>query len=562
MIKKITLIGLIICISFAANAQTNNIPKGWHLLDYSHDSVYGISLQKAYDFLSEKNKKSVPVIVAVIDGGIDTAHPDLKNVLWTNPHEIADNNIDDDGNGYIDDIHGWNFLGNKDGSCLKKASDEKTRVYYKFKTQYATTQLDTSTMNANDKYEYNTWQRAANEMKSNGDDEMELNFLDIILKSLKRNDSILCQEMCVKEFSIDQLENYQPKNNQSKDAKFAFLTSMRLMEKEGDDKNDAVINELDNYVSGKKESLDAKTNAPKDYRAYIIKDNYNNIQDKFYGNNNVKGPDAMHGTHVAGIIAAQRNNGIGIDGVADNVKVMAIRAVPDGDEYDKDVALSIFYAVNNGAKVINMSFGKAYSPEKKWVDSAIEYARQKDVLIIHAAGNEATDIDVKENFPSPYFLSTATKASNFITVGASGDEKLKGTMAADFSNFGKQNVDVFAPGVKIYSTIPENQYGNLNGTSMAAPIVTGLAALIREYYPELTAQQVKEIIETSVSIPDSSLVTIKPGTKNDTIPFSSLSKTGGIVNAYNAVKAAYTLEQTIVNKEEENKTHLKKIKKH
>jgi subtilisin family serine protease len=222
---------------------------------------------------------------------------------------------------------------------------------------------------------------------------------------------------------------------------------------------------------------------------------------------------------------------------------MMVRVVPDGDEYDKDVALGIFYAVDNGAKVINMSFGKSYSPQKYWVDSAINYAEQKDVLIVHAAGNESADVDTKENYPNPHFLFQNNTANNFITVGASNDPSMGQGIAADFSNYGKKEVDVFAPGVKIYSTLPQkNEYGNLRGTSMAAPIVTGLAALLRSYFPNLTALEVKQIIVNSVMHPDSTLADYQPGTQK-AIAFSALSKSGGIINAANAVKEAEDLEK-------------------
>ncbi len=251
------------------------------------------------------------------------------------------------------------------------------------------------------------------------------------------------------------------------------------------------------------------------------------------------GPGPMHGTHVTGIIAAQRNNGLGIDGVADKVRIMTLRVIPDGDEYDKDVALAIIYAVDQGAKVINMSFGKSFSPEKKWVDSAIKYAELKDVLLVHASGNEAENMDEKENYPSPLLTQWHSKANNFITVGASSDGSIEKSIAADFSNYGQEMVDVFAPGVKIYSTLPGgNKYGNLSGTSMASPVVAGLAALLRSYYPELSAPEIKKIIEMSVSKPDSLLNCYLPGDKNKKISFNFLCKSGGIVNAYNAVKTA------------------------
>ncbi|WP_055726090.1 S8 family serine peptidase [Pedobacter borealis] len=277
---------------------------------------------------------------------------------------------------------------------------------------------------------------------------------------------------------------------------------------------------------------------PKNHRDEVVRDNYNDINDSNYGNGDVTATDPMHGTHVSGIIGAQQNNNLGVNGVADNVQIMVLRAVPDGDEYDKDIALAIRYAVDNGTRVINMSFGKFYSPGKKWVDDAVKYAQKKDVLLVHAAGNDSKNIDKEFNYPSPVSKDSLFTASNWITVGASG---MSGSgIAAPFSNYGKQSVDVFAPGVRIYSTLPKaNKYGFLDGTSMAAPVVAGLAALIREYFPALSATQVKYVIEQSVLKPEE-LVNI-PG-RNEKVPLSNLCRTGGIVNALGAVELAFSLK--------------------
>lgn len=546
MFKKILVIGLLcLTFSFSVNAQ-NDVPKGWHLLDREKDSFYGISLNKAYEFLQQKGKKSTPVIVAVLDSGVDTTQEDLKNILWYNAKEIPGNAFDDDKNGYIDDVNGWNFLGGKDGRNVKKSSGENTRVYHKFKNKFSGKEVDSTLLNEDEKYQYNIWKKAASEMNVSSDEQMNVLYLDVLSKSIKRHDKILREEMGNEEYTLDKLESFEPKDKQGKDAKYGYVTCMKVIGIEPDETNTTTITQLDEYISGKKEAIEAKDTPPYDYRADIIKDDYNNINDKYYGNKDVMGPDPLHGTHVSGIIAAQRNNGIGMDGVADNVKIMMVRVVPDGDEYDKDIALGIFYAVDNGAKVINMSFGKSFSPEKRWVDSAVRYAALKDVLIVHAAGNESADNDEKDNYPNPYFILSKGKASNFITVGASSDPKITGSIVADFSNYGKKSVDVFAPGVKIYSTLPgRNQYGNLRGTSMAAPIVTGLAAVIRSYYPALSAQQVKQLIEKSVTVPDSSLTVIKPGTKNEKVRFSDLCVSGGIINAYGAVALAYTMKPAL-----------------
>lgn len=529
-------------ICYQVQAQTD-APKGWHLLDYTQDSFYGISLGKAYTFLKEKHKTAKPVIVAVLDSGIDTTHEDLKTSLWRNPKEIPGNGKDDDGNGYIDDVYGWNFLGGKDGRDVCRTSDERARVYHRLKGKFYGQSVDTASLAGNEKEQYFTWKRAATELTFSSDEQMDLMLIEVTAKAIKRHDKVLRKEMGTEEYSCISLESYQPQTKAGREAKLGYLTCNKLIGIDPDEKNTNIISDLDEYVEGKKMAFESKDTPPVDYRAEIIKDNYEDITDRFYGNNDVMGPltGAKHGTHVSGLIAAQRNNGIGMDGVADNVKLMMMRIVPDGDEYDKDVALAIHYAVDNGAKVINMSFGKYFSPEKKWVDSAVKYAELHDVLIIHASGNESYNLDEKEGFPNPRLKQWNTSATNFITVGSSSDPKISGSMAADFSNYGKRNVDVFAPGVRIYSTFPGgNQYGNLKGTSMSAPIVSGLAAMIRGYYPELTAVQVKKIIEESAIKPSPAEPVVKPGTKDEAVPFLFLSRTGGIINAYQAVLSADT----------------------
>lgn len=536
---------------YQGTAQTE-APRGWHLLDVKQDSFYGISLNQAYAFLKQKNKTPKPVIVAVLDSGVDTTHEDLRSVLWHNPKEIPGNGIDDDGNGYVDDIYGWNFLGGKDGRDVCKASDERARIYHRLKGKFGNSVVDTSMLKGNDKNEYLIYKKAANELNFSNDEQMELLFVEVTAKALKRHDKILRKEMGTDEFTCESLEKFEPTTKQAKEAKFGYLTCIKMIGVDPDEKNTNTIADLDEYVEGKKKAFESKDNPPFDYRADIVKDNYFDLSDRFYGNNDVMGPlnSAKHGTHVTGLIGAKRNNGIGIDGVADNVKIMMLRVVPDGDEYDKDIALAIRYAVDNGAKVINMSFGKSYSPEKRWVDSAVKYAELHDVLIVHASGNESDDLDVKENYPNPWLQQWNAKAANFITVGASSDPKISGSISADFSNYGKEKVDVFAPGVRMYSTFPGgNQYGNLKGTSMAAPVVTGMAAMIRSYYPDLTAVQVKKIIEESSYKPSGNVPNIKPGTKGEEVPFTLLSRTGGIINAYSAVMDADTTKTIMVNKE-------------
>jgi cell wall-associated protease len=547
----------------SGHAYAQQIPRTWYQMDIAKDSFYGISLNKAYDFLRTSNKKAQPVIVAVLDSGIDTTHEDLKPVLWRNPKEIPGNGIDDDNNGYIDDVYGWNFLGNKDGRNIKKASDERSRIFHRWKNQFSDKVLNPEEMTEKERDQFALWKQALNELNFSAEEQMELMFVEVTAKALKKHDKILRQEMGCDEYNFEKLEKFQPVSRMGKEAKMGFLTCMKMIGLDAEEKNTVLLSQLEEYIDGKKSAFESKEKAPKDYRAEVIGDNYYSLADRFYGNADVMGPNPDHGTHVSGLIAAQRNNGVGIDGVADNVRIMMLRVVPDGDEYDKDIALAIRYAVDNGAKVINMSFGKSFSPEKAWVDSAIRYAETKDVLVLHSSGNEGTNIDEKEVFPNPWLKQWNTVASNFITVGASSDPKISGSLTAEFSNYGKERVDVFAPGVKIYSTMPGgNQYGSQQGTSMSTPIVSGIAALIRSYYPNLSAIQVKKIIEKSVSIPDAANLCFKPGAKADIVPFTTLSKTGGIVNAYNAVVTADQFNTATISNSEPKPAIVKKNKAH
>lgn len=526
------------------------VPNGWHLLDNEKDGFSGISLGKAYELIQSKKLKSKKVLVAVIDSGIDTLHEDLKPILWTNKKEIPGNGIDDDKNGYVDDIHGWNFLGGKDGRNVKEDSYEGARVYHKLKLIWEGKEVDEEKLSPEEKESYKTFLRAK-EKTVGGVSKEEMAFIKNMLPKFERGDSMLRKELGKEEYNGNDLKSATPSEPDAKMAK-AFLLNISKANNSYDITNQQILEEF----QGQLRKADAANNPPQEYRKNIVGDDESNINDRAYGNNDIMASTPFHGTHCSGIIGAVRNNGKGMDGVADNVEIMMLRAVPDGDEHDKDIALAIRYAVDNGARVISMSFGKDFSPEKEWVDDAFRYAEKKGVLLVHAAGNDAKNIDTEYNFPNPVFVNGKGRASNVITVGASGDEK-NGGLTASFSNFGKAEVDVFAPGVGIYSTIPGgNTYGNSNGTSMACPVVAGIAALILEHYPNLTPQQVKYAIENSTSKPKDKVK--KPGT-DEMVELSEISKSGGIVNAYDALKLAGSLSLK-QPKEKLPKTKIKKTK--
>ena len=486
----------------------------WGHLDLATDTIPGMSVNKAYEFL--KGKKGQTVVVGVVDSGTDLTHEDLVDVAWVNPKEIAGNGIDDDKNGFIDDINGWNFLG-----PIYKENGESVRIL-----------MDPSLVD----------EATYKKIKEAQDKKVE---------AARTNNARFSQMLQGVSYADNTISSFLKKKNYTKDEVMEIKTEDPALSQSiaiakqmygfGLSSLDQAIKELSNLVKDNEDLLSG-AGLKANYRS-VLKDNPNTMDVRVYGNPKT-GPsvkDEAHGTHVSGIIAASRNNGKGVNGVANHVKIMAVRAVPDGDEYDKDVALAIRYAVDNGAKVINTSFGKGYSPHKEWVWEAIKYAAEKDVLIVNAAGNDGDDIDIVKTFPNDSKDLLTEISDNVITIGAMSsnyDENL----AADFSNYGKRNVDIFAPGVQIYSTVPENGYELFNGTSMAAPSTAGVAALIRSYYPKLTASQVKHIIMNSGT--KINLEVIKPGSVSQEnpngikVPFSDLSVTGRIVNAYNALKMA------------------------
>ena len=481
--------------------------KNWGHTDLLTDTIPGMSVDKAYAEMIG-NKKGEKVIVAVLDSGMDLTHEDLVDVLWVNKGEIAGNNKDDDNNGYIDDIHGYNFLGESYNEQLEMARIVGKKLGDASLQAKAKSDLDKDYQKAlQNKGQYEQILQAV----QNADEEV---------KELLGKDSYTKKDLT----EIKTEEETMQRN-------VSILMQMLSIK----DTIPEVLSELKDGIKHFTDQLNYNLNVDFDGRKMVGDDPYN-FDDRGYGNGNPKNrvDDESHGTHVAGIIAAKRNNGLGANGVAENVEIMSIRAVPNGDEYDKDIALGIRYAVDNGAKIINGSFGKAYSPNAEWVYDAIKYAADNDVLFVHAAGNSGEDLDDPNNpnFPNDQINNGPEMADNVITVGAL-TSKYGSEMVASFSNYGLINVDVFAPGDDIYSTMPNNEYDFQGGTSMAAPAVAGVAALVRSFYPKLSASQVKAILLNSGLTTKSKVVV--DGDASKAMDFQKISKSGKMVNAYNAL---------------------------
>jgi subtilisin family serine protease len=523
--------------AFMVQAQ-KPIQKGWHLLDRQDDGYFGISLAKAYELL--KGRKAEPVIVAIIDGGIDTTHEDLLPVLWRNPHDHNANGKDDDNNGYPDDRYGWNFLGNRLGQNVEQESSEAARLYHLLKDKYENKAIEASQLSGPDLREYQLWQQVQKAIQVTEEDRYLLKILEATRRVMRQFDSVLTNQMGVTEYTTIELENFRPDNKEGRYAKTNLLRIFHLLEVEPEKTNLELLSELDEFIQSNEDLINLRDTPATNYRRLITNDDENNWTSRDYGNSDVMGANSQHGTHVAGIVAAVRNNGLGINGVADQVRIMSLRVVPKGDEHDKDVALAIRYAVDNGAKIINMSFGKPVSPQQQWVAAAIKYAAQKGVLLVHAAGNESEDLDSTANYPSA-ILEDGTRAPNMITVAASSDFSIKNSLIAEFTNYGRHTVDVFAPGVKIYSTVPTgNKYAFLEGTSMAAPVVSGIAALLLSYFPHLQPADLRSIIMQSVDKTNADKMYPKPGDeqRRQKISIAEACTAGGIVNAEQAVRLA------------------------
>jgi subtilisin family serine protease len=523
---------LINSISVNSNAQSDKKAifitrqENWQNQDLKKDKKNGVSTDKAYIKLL-KGKKSAPVIVAVIDGGVDIDHEDLKEVIWTNPKEIPDNGIDDDNNGYIDDIHGWNFIGTGKSGSIKFETKELTREYVRLEKKFGTRDKSSITSADTSEYHYYEYVKYKYTKKYNSV-KREFEMFKKSYEDWTESDSVIKIFLQKDAYTEDELKSINTSDS-------TVIKACNILSKLKQKGMEGPISKV--YSAMAEEQLKYDYNPDWNPRK-AVGDDPDNFKDVKYGNNDVKGSHPHHGTMVSGIIAAKRDNNIGINGVADHVLIMPILVVPDGDERDKDVALAIRYATDNGAKIINMSFGKEYSPNKEKVLEAMEYAAAHNVLLVHAAGNDATSCDTVSFYPSASQNRTNSVGPSFIEVGASTmypDERL----AAEFSNYGATTVDIFAPGDNIYTTFPNNKYQSNSGTSFSCPMVAGVAALIWSYYPNLTAKQVKEIILASgVSFADKQVLLPNPRRKEIKIEFGKLCISGKVINVYNALKLA------------------------
>ncbi|XOD69592.1 MAG: S8 family serine peptidase [Flavobacteriales bacterium AspAUS03] len=560
--RRITLLAIFFFLSVSfSQAQTSSINeealKHWHHQDPISTGIYGIGTDKAYDLLKKKKRKPTPIIVAVIDSGIDIDHEDLKNNIWTNPGEIPNNGIDDDNNGYIDDTHGWNFIGGKEADIQYDVS-EVIRIVKRFKPLFDSGDyLKDKEMQNRIPDDYKMYLEAKKvyekKLAKSKKDEANIQHFERLKTALLKGFDETAQQLGNQKLTPEIISSIQ---EVSRETTLIKISLQQVLTQNGDKLHDKTTQEIKQKIETDfNEFIDQQSKRSQYFYNLhfdprnIVGDNYEDSNEHYYGNNHVKTPYDFHGTHVAGIIGAVRNNNIGMNGIIDQVKIIPIRAIPDGDERDKDVANAIRYAVDNGAQIINMSFGKSFSPQKSIVDAAVKYARDKGVLMIKAAGNSSENIDKKNDYPTNKDVQGRLINDLWITVGASTYENDQ-NLPAPFSNYGQKNVDLFAPGLAIYSTIPEDTYRLLPGTSMASPMVAGAAAVLWSYYPKLNAAQVKDLLLRSTNVVNK-LVNLpidiekSPTKVGQKIKFNQLSKTGGILDLYKTVQLAEKEYETL-----------------
>lgn len=520
-------LGLAFSLSISGLAQESaqKTQEVWYNADKEASGIYGVNTEKAMQFLKDNKRKPTELLVGVLDGGVQADHVDLKANMWVNPKEKAGNGKDDDKNGYIDDIHGWNFIGGADGKNIDGDTLEKVRVYkYEYLPLFESADATKNEANKTKypekfaDYEAIKAEIAQKLAEAKGTLPQVIKMKDGVDAGFK----VLINDFKETIVTEETLSKYTP----SQEAMGAMMAFGMMQKSDWDGKTmqqiyDFIGGELKGYVEYYEGQVNYHYNVDIEPRT-VVGDNYADKKEKIYGNADVEGPDAGHGTHVAGLIAAVRGNNQGIDGIGgNNIKIIGVRTVPNGDERDKDVANSIRYAVDNGAKILNMSFGKSHSPDKEIVWEAMKYAEKKGALLIKAAGNDNVNIDNEVHYPTNFDDSGKQVIASLLTVGASTEDPLM--LKATFSNYGKKSVDVFAPGANIMSTVPHDKYKAEDGTSMASPVTAGVAALVWSHYPNLTALQVKEIIMKSV---------------NTDPQLADISVTGGVVDAYKAVQLA------------------------
>jgi len=507
--------------------------KYWYHKDYETDTIPGISLDKLYESGMLNNTDEM-IIVAVLDTKLDIEHKDLKTQIWKNIDEIASNGIDDDQNGYIDDINGWDFLSNSDGEYVKFQSQEYVRIVQKYKDAFE--DQDSSSVQSDDLENFKLYKQAEKELqKTIIEYENILSYYTETLDKFNKADKNFKEILQADVYDIQDIDDILV---QSKDS-LVISEGEFLKYFISNDWNSNIFENGIELISG---ALNINLNLDYDYRS-IIGDNYEDITDIYYGSNVVSGDvPFQHSTPVSGVIGANRSNGFGIKGFSDNIKIMPVTMVSWGDETDKDIAVAIRYAVDNGAKIINMSWGKKYSMNEEWIASAFNYAAEHDVLLVHGSGNDGSNNDTITVYPNDQMKGIAYD-DNYIEVGASS-YNVDSTLITSFSNYGSENVDVFAPGIKIYTTDVNQKYISTRGTSLAAPLVSGLAALLRLHFPKLTAAEIKGIIMESGTKFDIPVQIRNNEGSIEKVSFQTLSKSGKIINAYNA----FLLAKDVSNK--------------
>lgn len=525
----------------------------WYNCSFDKDGVYGAEVNKAYDFLKGKKIKKRPV-VALIGSGMDIEHEDLKQAIWVNPKEKADGK-DNDKNGLVDDINGWNFLGGKDGQVMEATMREGDREFLRLKDKYADYIFDgknynkvidgklTKVADPENIEEYNYYRNQVLPESPMAGTYSGWQLTYILKAYADKFDQMMKERFPGKELTeADFSICYDPKAPRDSLSEVSFMMCAMGFGVYKTDKWETVYAGIKSgaQIEQAKAEYERKVGQfGADGRKDIIGDNYLDINYNKYGNNVLLTADAAIGTMEAGIIVAKRENGLGGNGIMDQAEIMTLRVAANGEPYLKDIALAIRYAVDHQADIIMLPVQNTLYPEdqKKWISEALEYAESKGVFCITPAWEGAQDLAVETYYPNRWM--TGKKELTNLMVVCSSDKNGNPSMN---SNYGAKEVDLYAPGMEIYSTYTGDTYQSGTGLGLAAATTVGVAALIKAYYPHLTGTQIRNILlETVTSRKDAEVekgIIVDGKPTQDLFLFGDLCLSGGIINAYQAVVAA------------------------
>jgi subtilisin family serine protease len=553
--KKIYILIASLLIGVAGYAQNEN----WHHLA-PEDGVFGAAIERAHAAARESGLRPArrPITIALIGGGIDISHKAISDIIWVNRRERRINGRDNDRNGWIDDRHGWNFLGN-DTMTINSLSTMGDREFLRLKDKYnhflfvedgiaymfddeLGALVETEPPADMEEFEYFLRVVTESELAETNRGVMLAKAVVWYIREIGHSMRMAYPERVLTRTDFGEFVRAQQSTTAMQDALFAFIDLMFMSANTEDWNTMAAFADTEFIpIQELRHERAMARRFPRERE--LIGDDPNDLNDKGYGNNNLLANNALRNTMIAGIIGAGGGQSE-IRGITNNVQIMTLRIEADfGEPYMKDMALAIRYAVEQGADIIQLGATNRLFPrhQSHWVEEALRYAEQRNVLVVIPVRDLSSNLDDFPFYPNRN-LSTGT-LSNIITVAAS--DSLGNPFL--WANFSETELDIFAPGVEIKSAMPGNRYAIDSGSAYAAAMVTGVAAFIKNYFPQITPAQMRQLLIDTVTDRSDAEVekqyratagSMRGRIATDLFLFSDLCVSGGILNAERAIKEA------------------------